>query len=73
MFLFLDLLNIYILFPQAGWTALVEASRNGHSQGVEILITEGANVNHQTKVITIYVYMQAHFICPYFTLGTLKV
>ena len=33
----------------------MEASTNGQSQAVKVLITEGANVNHQIKVITGYV------------------
>ena len=43
----------FILCSQAGWTALVYASLNGQSQAAKALIAEGANVNHQIKVITV--------------------
>ena len=35
---------------QDGWTAITFASKNGHSEIVQMLLSGGADVNHQTKV-----------------------
>ena len=41
-----------ILFssPQHGWSALLFASQNGHSEVVRMLLSAGANVDLQNKV-----------------------
>ena len=44
-------LTIFIsLFPQDGRTALISASRNGHSNVVEMLLAAGAKPDYQKNV-----------------------
>ena len=35
---------------QDGWTAIIAAAHNGHKDIVQLLISNGADFNHQTKV-----------------------
>ena len=40
---------IYICIYQYGWTALIEASLNGHQEIVQLLLEHGADLQHQNK------------------------
>lgn len=42
--------NLVFAHPQVGWTAMIGAAQNGHKAVVQMLISNGADVNHQSKV-----------------------
>ena len=43
-------LVLFLLLPQYGQRALIRASKNGHVNVVEKLLTAGADPNHQNRV-----------------------
>ena len=49
-FLHLCFINVCMLSSQGGFTPLLIASRFGHSQVAELLLSKGADVNLQEQV-----------------------
>ena len=52
--------NRYIYIIQSGWSALIWASNNGHTDIVQLLLhTDNININLQTNVSQ-YIYIYAY-------------
>jgi ankyrin repeat protein len=56
-FLLFYLYHIFLLLLQDGFTALIEASLDGHHQVVRTLLENGAAVNAQNKVRNLMMMM----------------